>query len=92
MAVMPVIGFSVMRQNASANTLIQTIIPDEYRGRVMAMYSMTVVGIGPLGSLAAGALAGPLGPRFTVLAGGILALGAAALYRVQARRTLSEIE
>ncbi len=92
MAVMPVIGFSVMRQNASANTLIQTIIPDEYRGRVMALYSMTVVGIGPFGSLAAGALAGPLGPRFTVLAGGILALGAAALYRVQARRTLSEIE
>ena len=60
LAIMPVIGYSVMRQMASANTTIQTLIPDEYRGRIMALYSMTVVGLGPFGSLAAGALAGPL--------------------------------
>ena len=50
-----------MRQMASANTTIQTLIPDEYRGRIMALYSMTVVGLGPFGSLAAGALAGRFG-------------------------------
>jgi hypothetical protein len=46
-----------MRLMASANTLIQTSIPDAFRGRTMAFYTMTVVGLGPFGSLAAGALA-----------------------------------
>ncbi|MGE5488748.1 MAG: MFS transporter [bacterium] len=91
LAVMPVIGFSVVRQNASANTLIQTLIPDAYRGRIMALYSMMVVGIGPFGSLAAGALAGWFGPRTTVLAGGLLAIASAAIFRVQARTALSDI-
>ena len=65
LAIMPVIGYSVMRQMASANTTIQTLIPDEYRGRIMALYAMTVVGLGPFGSLAAGALAGHFGARAT---------------------------
>jgi len=91
LAIMPVIGFSVMRQNASANTLIQTLIPDEYRGRIMALYAMMVVGAGPFGSLAAGALAGLIGPRMTVLGGGLLAVAAAAAFRIQARRALSDI-
>jgi hypothetical protein len=69
-----------MRQMASANTTIQTCIRDEYRGRVMALYSMTVVGLGPFGSLAAGALAGKLGARATVAAGGVLAIAAATAY------------
>src|SRR5205085_392144 len=42
--IMPLIGFSTMRQMASANTLIQSLIPDEYRGRIMALYAITVVG------------------------------------------------
>ena len=80
LAVMPVIGYAVMRQMASANTLIQTTIPDEYRGRIMALYAMTVVGLGPFGSLAAGALAHAAGARITVAAGGLLALTAAAVF------------
>jgi len=80
LAIMPLIGYSVMRQMASANTLIQVLIPDEFRGRTMAFYSMTVVGLGPFGSLAAGALAHAYGARVTVLAGGILALAAAAVF------------
>jgi len=67
-----------MRQMASANTSIQTVIPDEYRGRVMSLYAMTVVGLGPFGSLGAGALAGRFGARATVAAGGVLAVAAAA--------------
>ena len=78
--IMPVIGFSTMRQLASANTLIQSLIPDEYRGRVMALYSITVVGLGPFGSLAAGALAHHFGARITVIAGGVLYLAAAAMF------------
>jgi MFS family permease len=83
LAIMPMIGYSVMRHMASANTLIQTRIPDEFRGRTMAFYSMTVVGLGPFGSLAAGALAHAYGARLTVLAGGLLALAAAAVFRLK---------
>ncbi len=77
LAVFAVIGFSHMRQNASSNTLIQTLIPDGYRGRIMALYSMTVVGVLPLGHLAGGAIAEVVGPRWTVAAGGALCLAAA---------------
>jgi len=83
LAIMPVLGYSVMRQMASANTLIQTSIPDEYRGRIMALYSMTVVGLGPFGSLAAGAAAHAWGARGTVVAGGVLALAAALVFRMK---------
>jgi MFS family permease len=87
MAMFALLGFSVMRQNASANTLIQTLIPDEYRGRIMALYSMTVVGMLPVGSLAAGAFAERFGPRLTVLLGGLLCIGSAAFFR----RSLPEL-
>lgn len=86
LAIMPVIGYGVMRQMASANTTIQTLIPDEYRGRIMALYSMTVVGLGPFGSLAAGALAGRFGARYTMAAGGILALTASSVFAWHLRR------
>jgi MFS family permease len=83
LAVMPLIGFSVMRQMAAANTLIQTLIPDEFRGRTMAFYTMTVVGLGPFGSLAGGALARAYGARLTVLAGGVLAMTAACIFKMK---------
>ncbi len=81
---MPLIGFSTMRQMASANTLIQSLIPDAYRGRIMALYAMTVVGLGPFGSLAAGAIAHHYGARVTVAAGGLIYLAAAAVFRAKA--------
>ena len=86
LAIMPVLGYFVMRQMASANTTIQTLIPDEYRGRVMALYAMTVVGLGPFGSLAAGAIAGRFGARTAVVAGGVLAMAASAAFGVSERR------
>jgi predicted MFS family arabinose efflux permease len=86
LALMPVIGYSVMRQMAAANTTIQTLIPDEYRGRIMALYAMTVVGLGPFGSLAAGGMAHWLGARPTVALGGLTALVAAAVFGWKIRR------
>lgn len=86
LAIMPLIGYSVMRQMASANTTIQMLIPDEYRGRTMALYSMTVVGLGPFGSLAAGALAGRFGPRVTVAIGAVLAISASTAFGWTLRR------
>lgn len=90
LAVVVMVGFSVMRHNASVNTVIQVSIPDEYRGRIMALYSMMVVGMGPFGSLAAGALAERLGPRLTVMLGGLLCLGAAAWFRLYCPRGACE--
>ena len=86
LAVMPVIGYCVMQQMASANTTIQTLIDDEYRGRMMALYAMTVVGLAPFGSLASGALAGHIGARATVVAGGLLAISAATAFRWSLQR------
>jgi MFS family permease len=86
LALMPVIGYSVMRQMASANTTIQTSIPDQYRGRIMALYAMIVVGLGPFGSLAAGAIAGTLGARNALACGGVLALAASLVFEWSRRR------
>jgi predicted MFS family arabinose efflux permease len=80
------IGYSLMRQLASANTTIQTMIPDEYRGRTMALYSMSVVGLAPFGSLATGVLAGHLGARATIGLGGLLAMVSAAAFGWTLRR------
>jgi predicted MFS family arabinose efflux permease len=88
--IMPIIGYSTMRQMASANTLIQSLIPDEYRGRIMALYAMTVVGLGPFGSLAAGAVAHQYGARLTVAAGGLLYLAAAAVFRAKEPSEVAE--
>ena len=74
---MPFIGMAVMRHNAATNTTIQLSIPDQYRGRVMSLYSMMVIGMFPVGSLVSGALADQLGSRFTVFLGAIACLGAA---------------
>ena len=70
---MPV-GFSMMIQMASSNTLIQTMSPDALRGRVMAAYSMMFMGMAPFGSLIAGALANHLGAPTTVMLGGLTCL------------------
>jgi MFS family permease len=91
LAVMPVMGYSVMRQMAAANTTVQTLIQDHYRGRVMALYSMTVVGLGPFGALAAGVVAGRFGPRAAVLSGGLLAMAAATAFGWSLRRSAIEV-
>ena len=93
LAVFALIGFNHMRQNASANTLIQTLIPDAYRGRVMALYSMTVVGVLPIGHLVGGAAAERIGPRWTVFWGGLACIAAALAFRpstTRLRRALKE--
>jgi MFS family permease len=64
-------GFCMMVEMAASNTLIQSMIPDRVRGRVMAVYSMMFMGMAPLGALLAGALAAPLGAPATVALGGI---------------------
>ena len=71
------LGFSLMVEMASTNTLIQMMIPDALRGRVMSVYSMMFMGMAPVGSLIAGTLAHNLGAPLTVAlgGGGCLAVG-----------------
>ncbi|MFA0751045.1 MAG: hypothetical protein SLRJCFUN_001448 [Candidatus Fervidibacter sp.] len=64
-------GFCMITQMASSNTLVQTLSPDELRGRVMAVYAMMFMGMAPFGSLLAGTLAHWLGAPTTVSLGGV---------------------
>ncbi|MGE0455319.1 MAG: MFS transporter [Vicinamibacteria bacterium] len=76
-------GFGIMLQMAASNTILQTIVDDDKRGRVMSLYSTSFLGALPLGSLAAGALANRIGAPLTVALGGIACLlGAFAFARV----------
>ncbi|MGE3510128.1 MAG: MFS transporter [Vicinamibacterales bacterium] len=63
-------GFGVMVQAASSNTVLQTVVPDDKRGRVMSFFLMAYLGMAPLGSLIAGALSGRIGVPMTLLVGG----------------------
>ncbi|HEX8463479.1 MAG TPA: MFS transporter, partial [Abditibacterium sp.] len=70
-------GFAMMTQNAACNTLLQTIVEPDKRGRVMSLYTMAFMGLAPFGSLWAGALAQQTNVANTLLvcAGGSLAAG-----------------
>ena len=71
------VGFCMMSEMASSNTLIQSLIPDAVRGRVMSLYAMMFMGMAPLGALTAGTLAAHIGAPATVAAGGaVCAVGA----------------
>jgi len=73
------VGFAMMTQMTASNTLIQSMVPDSLRGRVMAMYSMMFMGMAPVGSLLAGALAGRLGAAATVGLGGVFCVAGGVL-------------
>ena len=74
------VGMAMMVQMASSNTLIQSMVPDALRGRVMALYSMMFMGMGPLGSLLAGSVAQRAGAPVAVAAGGIISIAGALLF------------
>jgi MFS family permease len=73
-------GFCMMIQMASSNTLIQSMVPDRLRGRVMSVYAMTFMGMAPMGALLAGSLAHKLGAPMTVGLGGVVAIVGAAVF------------
>jgi MFS family permease len=74
---MLIVGFGMMQGLAASNTVIQTLVPEEYRGRVMSYYTMAFVGMAPFGSLLAGALAHRFGaPHAVMITGGFCVAGA----------------
>lgn len=89
------VGFCMMLQMSSSNTLIQAMVPDHLRGRVMAVYTMMFMGMAPFGSFFAGALADRLGAPIAVSIGAVAAVVGAGWFwmglpkiRVEARRLI----
>ena len=89
------VGYFMMLQMSSSNTLIQVMVPDALRGRVMAVYSMMFMGMAPIGALFGGAMAERLGAPITVAIGGVASVAGACWFglqlpkiRVEARRLI----
>jgi MFS family permease len=73
-------GMGMMAQIASSNTILQTVVDDDKRGRVMSLFTMSFMGMAPFGSLLAGTLAGRIGVTNTMLLGGSLCLAGALIF------------
>jgi MFS family permease len=89
------VGFCMMLQMSASNTLIQAMVPDELRGRVMSVYSMMFMGMAPWGALMGGAIADHWGAPLAISGGAVAALGGAVIFglrlpqlRVEARRLI----
>jgi MFS family permease len=82
---MLVCGFGMMQQMAASNTIIQTIVEDDKRGRVMSFYTMAFVGMAPFGSLLAGVVAHAIGAPLTVILSGVCCVAGAAWFATQLR-------
>ena len=70
-------GFGFLQQMAASNTILQTIVAEEKRGRVMSFYAMSFQGVAPFGSLIAGAFAARIGAPHTLAFGGVICIVAA---------------
>ena len=73
-------GFGMMTQMASSNTILQTLVDDDKRGRVMSLYSMAFLGTAPVGSLLAGGIASRWGAPVAIGVGGVCCIGASAVF------------
>ena len=71
MPLMLITGFGMMQGLTASNTIIQTLVDEKMRGRVMSYYTMAFVGMAPFGSLLAGALAHQVGAPRTVIVSGV---------------------
>ncbi|MGH9497888.1 MAG: MFS transporter [Terriglobales bacterium] len=80
---MLIVGFGMMQGLAASNTVIQTLVPEDKRGRVMSYYTMAFVGMAPFGSLLAGGLAHRLGAPHAIMITGTFCLAGAVWFSTQ---------
>jgi MFS family permease len=83
LVLMALVGFGLMQSAAVSNTIIQTLVPDEKRARVMSYYTMAFFGAAPFGSLLAGALAHRMGAPHTLILTGTFCLAGALWFTVE---------
>jgi len=81
-----VIGFGMMVQMGASNTMLQTIVEEDKRGRILSLYTMAFMGMAPLGSLVAGSLAYGIGADKTLFLAGFTSLCATGLFSLQYQR------
>jgi MFS family permease len=84
------VGFTMILNNAVANTLLQTLVPDSFRGRVMAAYALVFIGFSPIGQLFGGMVASRFGVQWAIGGGAVVMLtySAWAFTRFRELRTL----
>jgi MFS family permease len=80
LATLVVTGFAMLSQMAATNTILQTIVEEDKRGRVMSLYTMAFFGMAPLGSLMAGSLASRIGTPATILAFGLVSVAGSLVF------------
>jgi MFS family permease len=80
MVVLFVVGFSATVQMAATNTIVQSRVPDELRGRIMAVYATMFMGVQPIGSLLAGGIAKRIGAPRTLGLFGLLVLAGSLVF------------
>lgn len=80
LVIMLATGFGFMVQLAVSNTLLQTLVREDMRGRVMSLYTMAFMGMATFGSLLAGVIAGVIGAPITLVAAGLLCIVGAAVF------------
>jgi MFS family permease len=68
------VGYGMVTSMAGTNTLLQSLVPDSLRGRVMSLYTIVFLGLAPFGSLLAGTVASRIGTPLTIALGGIIAI------------------
>ncbi|NLI11561.1 MFS transporter [Pelotomaculum propionicicum] len=85
-------GFGAMIQMVSNNTILQTIVDDDKRGRVMSLFTMSFIGMAPFGNLIAGGLASRIGASATLLFSGLLCIIAALFFLSKVSMLKSEID
>ena len=76
-------GFGMMTHIASSNTIIQTIVDEDKRGRVMSLYAMSFLGVMPFGSILAGSVADRIGVQFTLLIGAACCITGASIFAMK---------
>jgi len=76
-------GFGIMIQIASSNTIIQTIVDEDKRGRIMSLYAMSLLGVMPFGSILAGSVADSIGVQSTLLLGAASCIAGASIFAVK---------
>ena len=83
LVLLPIAGGGFMVQTASTNTILQTIVDERLRGRVMAFYAMAFLGTAPIGSLVAGVVASHIGVQMTIFLGGLACVAGGGWFAVR---------
>ena len=85
-------GFGTMQGMAASNTIIQTVVSEDMRGRVMSYYAIALVGTLPFGTLLAGAMARAIGAPLTVIVNGSMVIASAIWFATRMQGVRREIK